>query len=305
MRNKITLQDFIYSYFNFIESKNLFVVLARYRRTFRHPLYVMLKHALNKYPIKTKLRGGHTIQVANSNHLHSLLTNIHYNVEDDAVALEYCNRNLKIYQGIGNGDILGIFRENCYRFLPAENRIILDIGTNIADSAIYFACRGAAKVIAVEPYLRNFSIAKKNIEINNLSDKIELLLSACSNKSGNISVKDAESSVYISLETQQEGNSIKLVTLDDLIQKYRIDSAVLKMDCEGSEYPIIMSARNDTLKRFTHIQLEYHYGYRDLFAHLTKCGFKVSISKPTYRFNKYVNKRHMYVGWIYAERIDT
>jgi predicted RNA methylase len=48
-----------------------------------------------------------------------------------------------------------------YRFLRVEGKIVIDIGVNIADSSIYFALKGADKVIAIEPFPRNYETAKK------------------------------------------------------------------------------------------------------------------------------------------------
>jgi predicted RNA methylase len=71
---------------------------------------------------------------------------------------------LKLYGCINNGDIFDIFLQDTYRFLSIFTRrgkIVIDIGVNIADSSIYFALKGADKVIAIEPFPRNYEMAKK------------------------------------------------------------------------------------------------------------------------------------------------
>lgn len=65
---------------------------------------------------------------------------------------------------------------------------MLDVGANIADSCIYFASRGAEKVIGVEPLLKNYEIAKENIKLNNYSNIITLVLAGCSAKEGSINI---------------------------------------------------------------------------------------------------------------------
>ena len=303
MSRNISFRDILTSYYNFVKSKNLITVVTRYRLTFRNYPFVILMHARNGYPINAKTNDGKDTLIMNPRHLHSLLTDLKYDAQEDTALVEFGPHNLKFHGGIDNGDIIGIFHEECYRFLPVENKIVVDIGANIADSAMYFACRNAKSIIAIEPYAKNYTLATRNVDSNNLSDKIILVLAACSEKSGNISLENSVSNVYMSLETQKSGIPVELLTLEDILYKYEIDSAVLKMDCEGSEYSIIMGEREDILRRFSHIQIEYHYGYENLVGRLEECGFRVSISKPTYRFNKYVKKRNMYVGWIYAERI--
>lgn len=302
MVENMTSYDSIMSYYYSIKNKNIFNVLMKYRKKFRNYLHVITMHLKKKYPIIAHLKNGQTISVANSNHLYSILTDLNYNQMDDSVTIEYDSRNLKIYQGIDNGDIVGIFHNDCYGFLPVENNTVIDIGANIADSSIYFACRKAKKVIAIEPYLGNYAVAKKNIETNYLSDTIDLMLAACSNHSGSMSLDGHDSNVYRSTEAGNNGADISLVTLPDIISKYKIDSAIIKMDCEGAEYPILLGTDDDILNRFTHIQIEYHYGYANLCKRLEKCGFSVAISRPIYHFNKYVTNKKMYVGWIFANK---
>jgi hypothetical protein len=52
------------------------------------------------------------------------------------------------------------------------------------------------------------------------------------------------------------------------------------MDCEGCEYESILSAREDTLRKFRYMQIEYHYGYKDLKNKLEKRGYQRSTHRP-------------------------
>jgi hypothetical protein len=82
------------------------------------------------------------------------------------------------------------------------------------------------------------------------------------------------------------------------------------MDCEGYEYDIILSATVDILRQFSYIQIEYHYGYKNLKEKLEKCGFNVSFSRPhafyiqTQRnmVTKYAKRNWVYLDYIYAKR---
>jgi hypothetical protein len=53
------------------------------------------------------------------------------------------------------GDIIGIFVDNPYEDLSVKNKTVVDIGGNIADSAIYFALWGANKIVCIEPLPKN------------------------------------------------------------------------------------------------------------------------------------------------------
>lgn len=76
---------------------------------------------------------------------------------------------------------------------------------------------------------------------------------------------------------------------------------ILKMDCEGCEYDAILSADRNVLRRFSHILIEYHYGYQNLKEKFRLAGFDISISRPIY--SKTEDSRKMYRGTIFAKRL--
>ena len=75
-----------------------------------------------------------------------------------------------------------------------------------------------------------------------------------------------------------------------MCDKYKIDSGILKMNCEGCEYDVILETSEIVLKKFSQILIQYHDGADDIIEKLSKIGFKV-IEK------KYSNNK----GQIFAE----
>jgi len=71
-----------------------------------------------------------------------------------------------------------IFYDEDYAKLPVQNKIVIDVGGFNGDSAIYFTLKGAAKVISLEPFPKNYEIANKNIYKNNFSINICLSVSS-------------------------------------------------------------------------------------------------------------------------------
>ncbi|WP_258393538.1 FkbM family methyltransferase [Nanobdella aerobiophila] len=59
-----------------------------------------------------------------------------------------------------------------YDILNVQDKVVLDIGAYVGDSAIYFIRRGAKKVYTYEAVKETYNILIKNIELNNLKDKI-------------------------------------------------------------------------------------------------------------------------------------
>jgi FkbM family methyltransferase len=232
----------------------------------------------------------------NKTELHAHMTGWDYDSKLDKIILP--ESGLQFYNGISNGDLFNIFYEKDYNFLPVKDRVVIDIGANIADSSIYFAMSGAKKVIALEPFPKNFEVAQKNITLNGFTDKIELLNAGCCGGQNKDMVLDASAN-GVGCQTMQSslGSNIHFYTLRELVDKYNIDSpAVLKLDCEGCEYDIILSNGKTVLDKFSHIQVEYHYGFGDLKKHLVDANFSVSHTDPKY-------DNGMKIGWIYATKI--
>jgi FkbM family methyltransferase len=231
----------------------------------------------------------------NKTELRAHTTGWDYDLKLDKIILP--ESGLQFYNGISNGDLFNIFYEKDYNFLPVKDRVVIDIGANIADSSIYFAMTGAKKVIALEPFPKNFEVAQKNITLNGFTDKIELLNAGCCGGQSKDMVLDASAN-GVGCQTMQSslGSNIHFYTLRELINKYNIDSpAVLKIDCEGCEYDIILKNDKTMLDKFSHIQVEYHHGFRDLEKHLVDANFVVSHTNPKY-------ENGMEIGWIYATK---
>jgi len=294
----MTFSEYIQSRFYIIND------VLRYRKAFKNSLRIIYHTIRKEYPIQVILRNGEKKLLNNRIEVYtaSLGLEDYFKIKDNLVTITEDSKTIQLYDAIGNGDICGIFLKEEYKFLPVKDRIVIDIGANIGDSAIYFALKGAKKIIALEPFPKNFNSAKKNIELNKLSDKIDLQLAGCSSKTGEMIINSNEGSSQTSLRESIEGKNIPLLTLENIIKNNKIESALLKMDCEGCEYDSILNSSEDTLKKFSHIQLEYHYGYKNIKNKLEKCGFKVSITKPIFNLNYEASESKMYIGFLYAKK---
>ncbi len=197
---------------------------------------------------------------------------------------------------------LGMIEENfCneqYASLNIEGKDVVDIGANIGDSAIYFALKGAKHVYAFEPYPYSYNLAKRNVELNNLNNKITMLNEGCG-KSRFVNIRD-ETKNYggTDLKSFKNGKKIKILSLDGIVEKFKLRNATLKIDCEGCEYATILNAKNDTLSKFDKIIIEYHYGYKNLEKKLKDAGFKVRHTAPRYFYNTDAENKNMYLGLI-------
>jgi FkbM family methyltransferase len=193
------------------------------------------------------------------------------------------------------------FIEEPYKWLKSRGETVVDVGANIGDTAIYFGgLENASKVIAVEPVTYAYNSAKENIRLNKLDKKIILLNGAVDKKKGHIYIANREKSTGI-LNKKRQGKRVRVFTLDELIKKYKINDALLKLDCEGYEYPIILSAKTATLRKFKRIVLECHWGYLNIEKRLKSAGFKVKHTSPAY--NEYADIPDMVINLVFAKRI--
>jgi len=235
--------------------------------------------------------------------------NIHYKIKGNNIELEYQNRKIYFYYDTNKqlSNTIGLLNENFieehYKWLGVEGKDVIDVGANIGDSAIYFTLRGAKHVYAFEPYPYSYDIAKKNIKLNHLEDKITLLNEGCG-KSRFVTIKeDYKNRGSTDLKKFKEGKKIKIESLDEIVKRFNLKHAALKVDCEGCEYALILNASDEALNAFDQIIMEYHYGYRNLVKRLRQAGFIVRYSLPYYSYNIEAEDRNMYFGLIFCRKI--
>ncbi|MFA4983622.1 MAG: FkbM family methyltransferase, partial [Candidatus Micrarchaeia archaeon] len=196
-----------------------------------------------------------------------------------------------------------------YPAVDVRGRVVVDVGANIGDTAIYFALNGASKVVAFEPFSDLAAMARKNILRNGLGKNVEIVEAGVSNKTASIHLENGggahSASSQVSEGASPGKSKIELLSLSDVVEKYAISEAVLKLDCEGAEYGIILDAGAPLLRRFRAILVEYHYGYENLAKKLESAGFKVRLhGPPKYDFNPGWKHPLIRVGVLLAERTD-
>ena len=170
--------------------------------------------------------------------------------------------------------ILETFSSDVYH-IDVTGRDVVDIGANIGDTAIYFALRGAKRVIAFEPYPSAYQVAKLNVEANSMGNKVTMLNEGIGMPSTLTIDPTFKVKVFSQLRVSEAGVRVRLRSLKDLVRSFGLREAVLKLDCEGCEYGAIMGTSPETLACFKTILMEYHYGSKGLVRRLRKAGFSV------------------------------
>ena len=259
-----------------------------YRQTFKNYYSVIFNQTRMNFPLTATLKNNQqlTLNSIDETALFALLTNhknMNYDKKNDMLTVslssKFIRSSVRLFGIIQNTDTILAFSDNdgTYENLPLKDKTIIDIGACTGDTSIYFALKGAKKIIAVEPFPNNFEILKKNITENKFDELIIPILGACGYLKKEISINpNLHDGMRSILHEFSDGIKISTITLEDIIKDFDVSNAILKLDCEGCEYETILNSSSEILQTFTDIQIEYHNGYKNLEKKLLSVGFQVS-----------------------------
>jgi FkbM family methyltransferase len=192
-----------------------------------------------------------------------------------------------------------------YGFIVQPNWNIVDIGAGIGDYALFTAVAQLnSRVFSYEPYPESFSLLQENLSLNTVTN-VRVFHDAVGAESGELVLDLAggeplqfQSHLKQAVQTEKSMtvNSIPLVDVLAGLEQGSCD--LLKLDCEGAEYPILFNAPHSALARIRHIVMEYHdsvspHTHHDLTAFLEEQGFEVET---------FANPVHAHLGYLRAQR---
>ena len=120
-----------------------------------------------------------------------------------------------------------------------------DIGANAGSYTVLAAKIAGAEVIAVEPVPETAERLRRNVELNGLSDRVELHRVAVSDRAGTVRFTidaDTINPIAGATDAQRPTLAVPCTTLDSLLGA-RVP-ALLKIDVEGHEGAVLEGARN-------------------------------------------------------------
>lgn len=158
-----------------------------------------------------------------------------------------------------------IFMRRDYGNIP-KNSTIIDIGANIGVFALYALTHGASKVIACEPSAGSRELMRKNLEAGNVAESCEIVPQAVYKESGVKMQFSITPSVHNSIfgrgtQPQEAVEEITTISLKDLLADRNLATVdLIKVDCEGAEYPIFLESKDIDLRTVSALRMEYHRG---------------------------------------------
>ena len=164
-----------------------------------------------------------------------------------------------------------VFTENEYQLsVFSANDVILDVGAHIGAFTCATLARGARRIVAFEPDPSSYALATQNTDNYLRSCGIDASVSVrnCavwrSDKDETVRLTNAQFSAYhqglffagqSTLFSDADTVPVRSIKLDTILNAYP-EVALLKLDCEGAEWPIIFTSRE--LHKVTRLVLELH-----------------------------------------------
>ncbi len=159
--------------------------------------------------------------------------------------------NLKFYAQKGDAGIVGNiyyklmdFEESMFllNHLKAQD-VFVDVGANLGHFSMLASGICKANVIAIEPIENTVEKLKRNLELNNLIDKVTVLNYGVGDKEAilNFTINNDVMNAVSTIQTEKTVK-VQVKTLNELLKD--INPAFIKIDVEGYEFHVIKGADN-------------------------------------------------------------
>jgi FkbM family methyltransferase len=182
---------------------------------------------------------------------------------------------------------------------------VVDIGAGLGDFTVFAAkhCPDGV-VFAYEPLAESFQLLQHNLALNQISH-VKTFQQATASSSGSMTATQepgkAVSTRFVAETAGADGKEgvIPVISLAEILDRLPDGCChLLKVDCEGCEFDLLMNSPSKLLAQVERLSVETHDGYTDRSAgqladYLKQQGFTVHLQ---------ANPVHPYLGFLYAER---
>ena len=152
-----------------------------------------------------------------------------------------------------------------------KNKSIIDAGAFIGDTAIILSDYTDKNVYSFEPFLQNYNLMLKTIELNKKNNIIpvnialgdenkEIGMDASVGTGSGLSIENAKESNINNIK-----NKVKMVTLDSYVKENNIEVGLIKTDLEGFEQPFLRGAIETIKEQKPVLIISIYHNYSDFF----------------------------------------
>jgi len=191
-----------------------------------------------------------------------------------------------------------IFFSRVPEYQVADGHIILDIGAHIGTFSLLASSKvRRGRVYAIEACEDSFNLLRINVALNNATN-ISIHHLAITDRKGTCRLYHdrANWGHSIAILPSKHYEIVTSCTLTDFLERNEIDKChFMKLNCEGAEFPILLSTPRSVLQRFEIILVLYHCDIwksnteTELLSHFQSSGFRTVV--------RYQEEKR---GWIIA-----
>lgn len=167
---------------------------------------------------------------------------------------------------------------------------ILDIGANVGFFSLYASKKyPASKIFSFEPFPPTYLRLNEHISINKNENILTFpyAVSDKNEKADFYSIDWAGANTLNSDKFDTENckiSQVDCISFSDIFKLSRVDTFDLaKIDCEGSEYPMLINSTDESILKIRNYIIEVHtdkvYSSNDLIAKLKRLGYKTLLKK--------------------------
>lgn len=190
-------------------------------------------------------------------------------------------------------------------YKPKIDDVVIDVGAHIGTFTIPIAAKVLdGRVYSIEASVETYSYLLNNVKLNKLKNVVCFHL-ALSDRNGKVqlyhSTNENNWSNSITHKHKGEREIVNSMTLQSFLSNNEINHCnFIKFNCEGAEFPIILSTSVETLQKIDLFLILYHLDYgegfrkEDLIQHFETAGFSCRL----------INEKSQR-GWLIARRNGT
>lgn len=177
---------------------------------------------------------------------------------------------------------------NLRNLLKPDSKVV-DIGAHIGFFSCYAAYHArAGAVYSAEPHPDNYQLLSDNIRRNALENITAMNTAiSCDSEPVEISQESWNTGAHSMYGAGKEKKTVSATTLETLVSMIPGKIDLMKIDCEGAEYPILLNSPAEAVTKARRIIFEQHmtentlklFRKDSILSRLTALGYKTAILK--------------------------